>query len=322
MNLQTAKDVAWGLATSLSPDVSSLSGEMQFHGPAPIERADGITGFQEIVLEPLRRSMPTATKRPYLFLGGIYQDAIWVAATGNIVGEMEQPWLGIPIGPGERKLRFGEFYRIEHGRVAEIRCLFDIPGLAAQAGIELLPKFDGASQIPDGPANGIAVVRDSRESSETELTRRLVTDMITGGCNRLVGSDLSSQQLDQYWHEDMAWHGPWGVGSSYGMDEYYRFAQGPSVRSFPGRKGSWPKLAFPVEGEVAAFTGWPGLIGEFTGEPFRGIQPTNGPIGQTVMDFYLRRQDRLLENWVLIDLIKFAADCGVDLLAKLPCGTS
>ena len=36
------------------------------------------------------------------------------------------------------------------------------------------------------------------------------------------------------------------------------------------------------------------------------------------MDLYMRRGNKLQENWVLIDLTKFAADCGVDVLAKLP----
>ncbi len=318
MDLQSAKDIAWQLATSLQPSDAVISNGVWFFGPSPLDRATGRVELFGTVLDPLRRSMPNARKHPYLFLGGEYHGAIWIATTGNITGRMETPWLGIPSGPGLRKLRFGEFYRVEGREVVEVRCLYDIPGLASQAGIEMLPKFGGVAKIPDGPADGIAIVRDPQEPAETELTRSLVTEMITGGCNQLIGSDLASQRLERFWHSDMAWHGPWGVGSSYGMEEYYQFAQGPSVRSFPGRKGSWPKLAFPAEGPVAAFTGWPGLIGEFTGEPFRGIQPTNGPIGQTVMDFYLRRGDRLLENWVLIDLIRFAADCGVDLMAKLP----
>lgn len=36
-----------------------------------------------------------------------------------------------------------------------------------------------------------------------------------------------------------------------------------------------------------------------------------------IMDFYVRRGDKLHENWVLIDMVDFAAQCGVDLLAPL-----
>ncbi|MDE0532359.1 MAG: hypothetical protein OXI01_13055 [Albidovulum sp.] len=321
MDIQSAKEIAWGMATTLRPDMSRLSEDLLFYGPAPIEFAGGGEETDKLILEPLRRAMPRARKRPYIFLGSEYGGSIWIATTGNIEGEMEASWLGIPAGQGLRKLRFGEFYRVDGERIVEIRCLFDIPGLAAQAGIEMLPKFEGLAHIPKGPKDGEAVIRMPQDPAESDKTRLLVTEMITNGCNRLNGSDLRSQRLERFWTDDMAWHGPWGIGSSYGIDQFYRFAQSPSVKSFPGRRGSWPKLAFPAEGPTAAFTGWPGLIGEFTGEPFRGIEPTYGPIGQTVMDFYFRRGDRLAENWVLIDLVKFASDCGVDLMSKLRDGS-
>ena len=86
---------------------------------------------------------------------------------------------------------------------------------------------------------------------------------------------------------------------------------------FRAGRGIRPKTAFLAQGRVAAFTGWPSLVGEFTGEAFRGLPPTNGPVEQTIMDFHIRRGGRLAVNWVLMDLIKFAADCGIDLMAKL-----
>ncbi|MEM9132441.1 MAG: ester cyclase [Actinomycetota bacterium] len=116
---------------------------------------------------------------------------------------------------------------------------------------------------------------------------------------------------------------------------------GPPIGSLDGRTAVidefWNRLgrSFPVahrqahlflggvhqariaDGPTAAFTGWPSLQGTFDGEPFRGIAPTGGPIGQNLMDFYVRRGDKLQENWVLIDLVDVAAQRGVDLLAPL-----
>ena len=230
---------------------------------------------------------------------------------------MASSWLGIPASNETRALRFGEFYKVEDERIVEVRCILDIPGLAAQAGIEIFPKSRGKAALPGGPAPSVGIRGGASDPEGTSLTRSLVEEMITGGCNNLKGTDLASQGLERFWHPEMAWHGPWGVGSSFGLDEFYKFAQGSSVRSFPGRRGSWPKVAFLADGEAAGFVGWPGLVGEFTGEPFLGIPPTGGPIGQNVMDFYVRRGSRLLENWVLIDLIEFASGCGVDLLARI-----
>ena len=70
--------------------------------------------------------MPNAGKCTFLFLADVHEGNIWTAAAGEIKGEMTSPWLGIPPGHGVRRLRFGEFCRFERGRIAEIRCLYDI----------------------------------------------------------------------------------------------------------------------------------------------------------------------------------------------------
>ncbi len=298
------------------PDAALLDPAVAFHGPAPLGLVTGRDQVLQKIYAPIAEAFPVLRRAPHLFLGGRFEGEVWVATTGYVIGAMAGAWLGIPAGAGERRLRFGEFYRIVDGRIAEIRCLFDIPGLAAQAGYELLPPFEGRAEPPPGPALGNGVVLGEQDAEETRYTLQLVEDML-GGCNRLDGSDLASMGMAAYWHEDMVWHGPWGVGSSYGFREFQEFAQGPSVASFPNRRGGFHRARF-ADGLTAAFTGWPSLRGDFTGKPFRGIAPTGGPIGQNIMDFYVRRGEKLHENWILIDLIDFAAQCGVDLLAPLP----
>ena len=319
MNLREAKKLVWDCVTTLVPARKVFSPDLRFWGPAPIRRLTGRDAYFESVVQPMASCFEEAEKEPYFFLGGRFLGAIWVAATGNISARMAKPWLGIPRSEGFRRLRFGEFYKIEGGVVTEIRCLLDIPGLAAQAGIGLLPPCDGSSGIPPGPVQASGIMAGPQPQEATIATRNLVKRMIAG-CNRLDGSDLSSQGMERFWCEDMVWHGPWGIGSCYGLKEFYSFAQGPSARSFPNRRGRWPKDAFVAEGNVAAFTGWPSLVGNFTGRPFHGIPPTHGPIGQTIMDFYIRGGDKLPANWVMIDLIGFASDCGIDLLAEMPEG--
>ncbi len=309
--------MGWHFATSMVPEESLLHPEFSYHGSLPIGEVSGGEAYLSEVSEPMARAFDEASKLPYLFLTGVYRGSIWSAATGNIVGTMNGDWLGVPAARASRTLRFGEFYRIEDGKVVEIRCLLDILGLAAQCGIRLLPPFGGKDQIPPGPRRGLGLLEDGAAcAADGETTYRLVMEMI-GGCNRLEGSDLASQGLDTFWHDDMVWHGPWGIGSAYGMEAFYKHAQGPSVRAFPNRRGALPKHCFIAEGMLSAQTGWPALVGTFDGEPFRGIQPTGKRIGQNVMDFYVRDGNRLAENWVLIDLVRFAQDCGVDLMASI-----
>lgn len=320
-DVTAAKKLVWSfLGSRAAPrrqaTTAIVDPHVVFHGPAPIGRLDGRDALSAHLHEPLRSVFPDAVREPQLFLGGAFEGAVWVSTTGYVVGPMERDWLGIPAGPDVRRLRFGEFYRVEGGRIVEIRCLFDIPGLAAQAGYPLLPPFQGRAEPPPGPALSNGIVLDAQDPGETAYTLRLVEDML-GGCNRLDGSDLASMGMAAYWHEDMVWHGPWGVGSCRGFREFQDFAQAPSVSSFPNRRGGFHRARF-ADGLTASFTGWPSLRGDFTGVPFRGIQPTGGPIGQNIMDFYVRRGTKLHENWILIDLVDFAAQCGVDLLAPLP----
>ncbi|MCR9136117.1 MAG: ester cyclase [Alphaproteobacteria bacterium] len=319
-----AKEIIWSLwadqieqsvpFTERRPDLFHT--DVVFHGPAPIGRLNGYDALREHLYGPLAESFSTIRRMPYLFFADRYEDTTWVGTTGDWVGRMVRPFLGIMPGPAPRRLRFGEFYKVEDGAIREIRCLFDIPGLAAQAGIHLLPPFAGHPGPVPGPQSGNGINREPQSGLESAITRDLVTRLI-GGCNVLDGSDLKSMGMETYWHDDMVWHGPWGIGSAYGFDEFQRFAQGPSVSSFPNRRGTWPKDVFIAEGCVSGFAGWPSLVGEFTGAPFRGIPATGSAISQTIMDFYIRRGDKLWENWVLIDLVDFAHQCGVDLLAPL-----
>ncbi len=313
MDVESAKRAAWTDSHSLIAD------EVEYHGPAPIGRLDGREAVFAHVLEPISRALPGARTEPYVFLGGEWQGQIWVAATGDISGSMVEPWLGIPAARRDVRLRFGVFHRFERDRIVEIRMLLDIVGLAAQAGVQLLPSVPRPDHAPP-PQLGNGLALGPQDAAESAGSLRLVEDML-GGCNRLDGSDLESMGMAQYWHDDMRWYGPAGVGAAHGFDEFQRYAQGPSVASFPNRRGGFHQARI-ADGLTAAFTGWPSLQGTFDGVPFRGIDPTGGPIGQNIMDFYVRRGDRLHENWVLIDLIDFAAQCGVDLLARLPEGAA
>lgn len=324
MSVQEAKDLVWRMWTSANaeaprvslPDETLFDTDCAFHGPAPIGRLNGSRSVFDTVYVPLANAFHALRREPYLFLGGVFEGRTWVATTGDFTGIFQRDWLGIPATGRAARLRFGEFYGVEHGRVQEIRCLYDVLGLASQAGYDLLPPFEGRADVPPGPVLQNGLSRAAQDVKVTRATLDLVEGMV-GGCNRLDDSGLASMGMDRFWHTDMVWHGPWGIGSCHGFQEFQDYAQGPSVASFPDRRGGHHQARI-ADGVTAAFTGWPSLQGTFNGAPFHGLGPTGKPIGMNLMDFYVRRGDRLHENWVLIDLIDFWAQCGVDLLAKLP----
>lgn len=311
---ETARQVALGLFSDERPPMAVFAPEVKAWLPAPFGRVSGAEALGARFYRPLLEAFGTTRIGPELLLADRFGGATWVAAMGALRSDQGAPFLGIPPGRG-RVLRFGLFLRFAGARIDEMRVLFDLPQLAAQAGIDLLPPFAGRPEV-ETPDPALALNLGPKPPAESGTSRDLVAALI-GGLNQLKAGRLASMPQRDFWDVEMRWYGPWGIGACHGFREYQEFAQGPSVASFPDRRGTWPKDAFVAEGQVAAFTGWPSLVGTFSGAPFRGIPPTGGPIGQTIMDFYLRRGERLYQNWVFIDLIDFAAQCGVDLMAPL-----
>ena len=306
------------------PPADRLAPHVDLHAGAPVGAHRGSAAYAEVLTRPLCSATAAAVWEPDLILGGVAActgvEERWVATHGHLVGRLQGPLWGVPApSTAASTLRVGAFHRIvgegDAWAVAETRILFDLLALASQTGIEVLPPFDGRAGRPPAPARGPAVAPELGEPTASHTTLTLVEDML-GGCNRLVNGSLQSMGMATYWHDDMRWYGPHGVGATHGFDEFQRDAQGPSVASFPNRRGGHHRARF-ADGDLAAFTGWPSLRGTFDGVAFRGIEPTGGPIGQNIMDFYVRRDTHLHENWVLIDLIDFAAQCGVDLLEGL-----
>ena len=298
----------------------ALHSDVVWHGFRPLRHLNGSAAVWSRFWQPLLQAMPDLTRRPYVFIGGQFEGNDWVCGTGDFVGTFARDWLLDPVvipAPGTSvHFRFGEFCRVQEGRIVEIRIIVDLPDLMRQAGIELLPPNYGRDLWIPGPLAGDGLLMAEQDPAESEKSLGLVEAMIFGGLNKYDGRSQDSQGLERFWHRHMVWHGPVGIGSAYGLDEFKRNAQGPIVRAFPDRKGVGHQARI-AEGAFAASTGWPSLAGTHQND-FMGWPPTGQKIGWNIMDFWKRDGDLLLENWVMIDLIGAAQESGVDLFAQLP----
>lgn len=288
---------------------------VHWHGPHPLRQLDGIDKFLDHFWYPLVQAMPDLQRRPYHFIGGQFEGGDWVSSTGDFIGTFTQDWLGIPATGTSVHFRYGEFHKLEGGKIVETRMLFDVLELCQQAGLDLVPKSPGLEQWIPGPLGGDGVLLEPQDTGESQTSLNLIESMIFKGLNKYDQKNQDSQDLTLYWHEHMVWHGPVGIGSAYGMDDFKKNAQGPIVRAFPDRKGAGHKARI-AEGRFAASTGWPSLVGTHQTK-FMDWEPTGKRVGWNIMDFWKRDGDKLLENWVLIDLIDAALQSGVDLLARL-----
>ena len=297
----------------------NLHPEVVWHGFQPLRHLHGADEVQSQFWEPLLAAIPDLTRRPYVFIAGHFEGGDWVAGTGDFIGTFAKAWqfgdLRIPASGSSVHFRFGEFCRVEDDKIVEIRCIVDLPDLIRQAGIDLMPPNYGRDLWIPGPLAGDGLLLERDDPAESERTLNLVETMIFGGLNKYDGEDQASQGLERFWHPHMVWHGPVGIGSAYGLDEFKKNAQGPIVNAFPDRKGVGHQARI-AEGHFAASTGWPSLAGTHLND-YMDWPATGEKIGWNIMDFWKRDGDLLLENWVMIDLIGAALESGVDLLSTL-----
>ena len=126
---------------------------------------------------------------------------------------------------------------------------------------------------------------------------------------------LNRQDLDahdEFWREDMVWHGPPPFGSIHGRDAFKTEVLVPFYAAFPDYHAK-NDIEFANEAWVAA-TGY--VTGTQRGE-WMGLPPTNKPMRMRFSDFWSVKDGKLHENWVMVDHVDVLRQLGVDVLARL-----
>ena len=110
---------------------------------------------------------------------------------------------------------------------------------------------------------------------------------------------LNAQDLDahdEHWSEDMIWHGPPGFGDIHGRDGFKYEVLKPFYTSFPD---------YHVVNEIVlADENWVAATGILTGThqaEWHGIPATGKPVTMRFSDFWLIKDGKLIENWVMVD---------------------
>lgn len=324
--LSVAKASTWsGLPRLLGNDAPTeatrlLTPDTQWVISHPVNELHGPEQVVSEFLNPLRHAFPDVERRTDLFFAGHWDGRIdggtgtWVTCTGHYLGRFKQPLWGIAPTGEPAWLRFGEFYRVVDGQIAEARILLDLVDLARQAGVRLLPPSSGQELLVPGPRNATGILLDRTDGATPSACLPLVEAMI-GGLGRYNQKDLRSMGMEQYWKPDMMWYGPCGIGTSRGIDGFQTHHQKPFLIAFPDRKGGHHRTRFG-EGNYAASTGWPSVRATHRG-PYLGTPATDRPITMRVMDWWRQEDGLLAENWVLIDLPHLFLQMGVDLLSTL-----
>ena len=139
--------------------------------------------------------------------------------------------------------------------------------------------------------------------SRTEETRELITRMVSALNEHVIDGQES------FWHENAAWRGPVGAGVKPSLQAFKDGWQKPFLNAFPDKvttdavvlaDGDWAAAFGEVEGTHE---------GEFLGLPGDGQKKT-----LRYMDIWKLKDGKIIENWVMLDIVDFFKQSGVDLL--------
>lgn len=274
---------------------------------------------------PYLNAFSSPQRREDIFFAGLNdcdgQSSTWTCSMGHFMGLFDAPWLGIPATRRLTTLRYAEYHRIEDGKLQETALFFDVLAVMHQAGVWPLPQQTGSHMAIPGPLGNQGQLFDAQDPDEGIKTLALVNAMASQisatnvAMNDPRATPLTPQEeLRQHWHEDMAWYGPAGIGSTYTINRYAEQHQQPFRKQLADRKFNGHIARF-AEGNHCGFFGWPNLTMIPTGG-YLGMPGSNKPADMRVTDIYRRDGDKLSENWVIIDMLHFLKMQGYDVLER------
>ncbi len=302
-----------------------LAPDMVWHGPDPVNQLQGAAAFVTQFWNPLLQSFPDLKRQTHIFMAGESNGRIdgdlsrdgkmWVSGTGYFNATFASDYLSIPANDKTVSIRWGEFCRVEHGKIVEVYCLLDLIDLIQQAGFHVLPPAKGQDHIYPAPAAGDGVLHDSQNPDVSRYSLDHIRRFIFDGLNAYDQDNLGSMGMADYFHPDVKWYGPGGIGACLSFNEFERLHQAPWLAAYPDR--SVQNLdALIAEGAYSAAPGWAGVIATHTG-PYLDVPATGNQIRFNGLDWWKREGEVYVENWVFVDMIHLFRQFGVDLFERL-----
>lgn len=302
---------------------SYMSEDIVWTGPHPINQVNGINELNDGFWQPFLKSFPSVKREDFIFFGGKSKGRAdgsgdgreWVCGLGDFVGTFQNDWLGIPATGKEVRIRQSEFCRLENGKIIESYILLDIPDLMRQAGYPVLPPDRGSIGLWSSPENNDGILLDEQDDAETEQSMSLIRGMIYDGLNSFDESNLKSMSMADFFHPDLHWYGPGGIGTCLNFKEFESFHQKHWLHAFPDRHVQDLDSLF-CDGRYMGASGWAGVIATHTGE-YLDVPATSKTIKFNGIDIWVREGNQLTENWVFVDMIDLYRQFGIDLFKRM-----
>jgi predicted ester cyclase len=294
-----------------------------WHGFDPVGDLAGESEFVTEFWGPLRAAFANLERKTWLFFGGQSNGRIdgsndgrmWVTGTGILEGTFTNDYMSIP-ATGERvKIRWGEFCRLENGRIAETFFLIDVIDLMQQAGINVLPPSRGKAGLYPPPEAGDGMLLDAGDAAESRYSLEHIRRFIFDGLNAYDESNLDSMGMADFFAHDIKWYGPAGIGACLSFADFQTRHQAPWLHAFPDR--SVQNLdALIAEGAYSGAPGWNGVLATHRGD-YLGYPATGNHLGFNGLDWWKRNGEQYAENWVFVDMVHLFRQLGVNLLEPI-----
>jgi len=154
-----------------------------------------------------------------------------------------------------------------------------------------------------------------RVSGDGTAAMAIVSDMLAN-----LGNDPSGTPdtvMGRYWHPNLSWYGPAGIGTARGFAGFRAHHQAPFLTAMPDRRALMEAGHLFAEGDYVGFTAWPGMAMTLSGGTWLGIPGAGQQITLRSLDFWRVSEGKIAENWVLVDLLHAYRQLGVDVLARM-----
>ena len=281
----------------------------------PINVARDGHGYFDDVIAPIMRAFDGFTRQDYIMLVGEYLGTEWVTSTGYFYGQFNTPLFGIPPNGKMAFLRFGEFHRMEDGKIVESHVYLGLAELIIALGLWPLNASQGYEGVVPGPATHDGIVSGASNPALSRASADLVEGML-----KKLGAD--GEEWRPYWDDRMVWYGPGGLGTYATLNGFAEF-QRPFELTFDGW-GDGQEAGFTDvgshckagDGEYAFLHGWRQITGIHV-KPFLGLEPTGKRVFMRDCDWWRCADGKIVENWCMLDIPHVLLQLDYDLFGEV-----
>jgi len=240
-----------GGAAGITKAAESLyHSDVHLRASHPMNETHGVESVISTLWGPLFAAFPDVERRDSLIVSGQFEGRDYVGMVGHYCGTFRADWLGIPATGRPIYLRYGEVHEVRDGKIIQSNCIWDVLDVIRQVGFWPLAPSLGTEGMWPGPITGDGLDFSQRNASNSarSIEQTLAMQGTLGAYDDLVGTGrdglLTMPQRD-HWHPKMMWYGPYGIGTTRGLQGFVDYHQLPFRIAFPKRTGGgqWDEVA-------------------------------------------------------------------------------